>query len=148
MLRYVIALSALLLACGSSEPPAVSPSVETTGRTERFEVPIGDGLIYAEIRTTEVVAPAGPDAAPLVRAAIRLCRDNGTDAGVAWESSGSAPGWTGVVPGDGIDVTFHRLEVEAGVPAALNGVVLHVKASVDDANRVVFDVRSNAICIR
>ena len=104
--------------------------------------------IYAEIRATEVDVPTDPGAAPLVRAEIRLVRDDGTDAGVVRDSDGTSPSWTGVVTGEGLEVQFYNLQIEAGVPAPLNAVVLHVKVSVDDANRVEFDLRSNAICIR
>jgi hypothetical protein len=130
MIRRLVVLSAVALAC--------APSERVAGSTERFEVPVGNVTFYAEVRATEVDAMA-------VLAEIRLRREDGSTAGAV---SGGASSWTGVVPDEGIDVMFANLQSAPGVPAPLNAVVLHVKATVDTAHHVHFDLSSDAMCIR
>jgi len=82
--------------CGSDSPAPVSdgsPQQDPdAGRTTRIDAPeLGEGL-HLEIRTATVVLAAAPDAAPSVRCTIRLCREDGTDAGPALMTS-SYGGW-------------------------------------------------------
>jgi len=145
MVRPLLVLAALLAACGAPESTTGSPPAP---RVERFEVPVGDALFFAEVRTAEVVPEAGPEGTAGVRISIRLLREDGTDAGTAHYAKDRGPGWSGVVTGEETEIMFRRLQVEPGVPAPLNAVVLHVKADVGDGNRVDLGLRSNAICIR
>jgi len=128
----LLCLCGLLASCGS--PGQAGSAVQ------RFDVPVGSVTFHAEVRTVAVT--------PAVRATIRLVRDDGTDAGVAFGHDDADPAWTGVVPRDGADMEFNRLESEPGVPAPLNVVRIHVTASVASEDRVAYELRSEAICIR
>lgn len=144
MPRILVALSALLAACGGSEPPR--PDIATG--PERFEVPVMSLLLYAEVRALELVPPESAEGATRVRAAIRICRADGSDAGTVFGVTQPGPGWTGVLSDRETEIEFDRLEAAPGIPAPLNVVILKVKASVDDAGQVTFDVHSTAICVR
>jgi hypothetical protein len=108
---------------------------------------VGDVTFHAEIRATEIVTAPG-EGDPVPRAEIRLLRDDGSDVGTVYSGGGYGPVWSGVVPREGIEIQFSNLMAEPGVPAPLNVAVLSVKSSVDSAGKIVFAVKSSAMCIR
>ncbi len=148
----VLLLAVLGLAACGDEPAPVRNDKSTDegnlGEVYRFDVPIMDEMVYADVRATRVLPPAADAGGMRVRCEVRLRRADGGRAGGPggdWE----AEAWIAEIEAGGTaEKLFGDIVVEVGTVPPLNAVKVFLTPVLDGPRRVSFKFKSEAMCIR
>ncbi len=112
------------------QKPALPRKVVELGKAARFDIQGHKGVLFAELRATEVISPGK------VRCSVRLVRKDGTDAGERLD-------WPGVaIVKKRVRLTFMKVQIEPDVPASFAGVGVEFTAAIVDEKRVAFEVKT------
>jgi len=146
LVSCLLLVAALLASSCAQEDP--SPDNGNLGVVQRFDVPIVDEMVYAEVQATKVLPPIAEGGKRRVRCEVRLKRADGGKAGTPIDDRGADVWIAEIGVGETVEKFFGDIVVEEGATPPLNSAKVVLTPVLDGPNRVSFTFRSEAWCIR